>query len=78
MPSARAEAGAWDELADWRRHIFARQCLPVFAVLDALPRADRLTLDELREVLRHVLQPFGTARNLGDGGDIPWCRTDRR
>jgi 23S rRNA (cytidine2498-2'-O)-methyltransferase len=43
VPSARAEAGAWDELADWRRHIFARQCLPVFAVLDALPRADRLT-----------------------------------
>jgi 23S rRNA (cytidine2498-2'-O)-methyltransferase len=31
------------ELADWRRPIFARQCLPVFAQLDALPRADRLT-----------------------------------
>jgi len=28
---------------DWRRHIFARQCLPVFAMLDDLPRADRLT-----------------------------------
>ena len=31
------------ELVDWRRPIFARQCLPVFAQLDALPRADRLT-----------------------------------
>ncbi len=36
-------AQARRELADWRRPIFARQCLPVFAQLDALPRADRLT-----------------------------------
>jgi len=36
-------AQARRELADWRRPIFARQCLPVFAKLDALPRADRLT-----------------------------------
>jgi 23S rRNA (cytidine2498-2'-O)-methyltransferase len=28
---------------DWRQFIFARQCLPVFAHLDTLPRTDRLT-----------------------------------
>jgi 23S rRNA (cytidine2498-2'-O)-methyltransferase len=28
---------------DWRNLIFARQCLPVFAQLNDLPRADRLT-----------------------------------
>jgi 23S rRNA (cytidine2498-2'-O)-methyltransferase len=36
---ARLVAG----LSNWRRAIFARQCLPVFAQLDGLPRADRLT-----------------------------------
>jgi 23S rRNA (cytidine2498-2'-O)-methyltransferase len=40
---ASLDATALRELADWRRPIFARQCLPVFAQLDALPRADRLT-----------------------------------
>jgi len=28
---------------DWRKLIFARQCLPAFAMLEALPRNDRLT-----------------------------------
>jgi 23S rRNA (cytidine2498-2'-O)-methyltransferase len=28
--------------SDWRSHIFARQCLPAFARLDGLARADRL------------------------------------
>jgi len=31
-----------DALSDWRRYIFARQCLGVFAHLRALPRQDRL------------------------------------
>lgn len=29
--------------ADWRRMIFARQCLPVFAHAESLPRTDRLS-----------------------------------
>ena len=35
-------AAAADGLADWRRTIFARQRLPVFAHLEGLPRANRL------------------------------------
>jgi len=31
------------ETVDWRRLIFARQCIDAFACLDALPRSDRLT-----------------------------------
>ena len=41
-PSAPAQPAAWDILTHWRRHIFARACLPVFCSLDALPRSDRL------------------------------------
>ena len=33
---------ALQEICDWRRMIFARQCLPVFAHHDDLPRSDRL------------------------------------
>lgn len=39
LTDARLVAG----LSDWRRAIFARQCLPVFAQLDGLPRTDRIT-----------------------------------
>jgi len=42
VPSAQPQAAAWDDLADWRRHIFARECLAVFSKLDSLPRSDRL------------------------------------
>jgi 23S rRNA (cytidine2498-2'-O)-methyltransferase len=42
VPSAPAQTMAWDDLADWRRHIFARECLTAFTRLDSLPRSDRL------------------------------------
>ena len=41
LPTALDDAAA-DALADWRRAIFARQRLPVFACLESLPRSDRL------------------------------------
>jgi len=37
------DAAASPALFDWRRSIFARQSLPVFARIDGLPRTDRLT-----------------------------------
>jgi len=41
--SGRLTATDVDRLSDWRRLVFARQCLPVFARAEGLPRADRLT-----------------------------------
>jgi len=41
--SAQADLRHWSRLEDWRRYIFARQALTVFARLDDLPRTDRLS-----------------------------------
>jgi len=71
-------AQARRELADWRRPIFARQCLPVFAKLDALPRADRLTpiLAALEKRGERYADAWVEAPDSDEGKALaPFCRS---
>jgi 23S rRNA (cytidine2498-2'-O)-methyltransferase len=71
-------AQARRELTDWRRPIFARQCLPVFAQLDALPRADRLTpiLAALAKRGERYLDAWVEAPDSDEGKALaPFCKS---
>jgi len=71
-------AQARRELTDWRRPIFARQCLPVFAQLDALPRADRLTpiLAALEKRGERYLDAWVEAPDSDEGKALtPFCKS---
>jgi len=73
-----AEPSGWNVLVDWRRHIFARQCLPVFAVFDALPRADRLTpiMAALAERGERYCDAWVEAPDTDDGKALaPFCKS---
>ena len=78
VPSARPGQSGWEQLADWRRHIFARECLPVFAVLDGLPRNDRLTpiLRVLGERGERYSDVWVEAPDSDEGKALaPFCRS---
>jgi len=78
VPAAPPRPASWRQLADWRRHVFARACLPVFAVLDALPRSDRLTpiLGVLVERGEHYADVWVEAPDSDDGKALaPFCRS---
>jgi 23S rRNA (cytidine2498-2'-O)-methyltransferase len=67
-----------DELTDWRRPIFARQCLPVFDRLDGLPRADRLTpiLASLKERGERYRDAWVEAPDSDEGKALaPFCKS---
>jgi 23S rRNA (cytidine2498-2'-O)-methyltransferase len=71
-------AQARRELTDWRRPIFARQCLPVFAQLDALPRTDRLTpiLAALEKRGERYLDAWVEAPDSDEGKALaPFCKS---
>jgi len=77
LPSAPGAARR-DELADWRRPIFARQCLPVFAALDELPRSDRLTpiLAVLKDRGERFCDAWVEAPDSEEGKALaPFCRS---
>ena len=66
------------EGVEWRRLIFARQCLPVFAQLDALPRTDRLTpiVAALLERDENYCDAWVEAPDSDDGKALaPFCRS---
>ena len=77
-PAAPPPSAAWRQLADWRNHIFARECLTAFAVLDALPRGDRLTpiLRALAERGEPYADVWVEAPDSDDGKALaPFCRS---
>jgi 23S rRNA (cytidine2498-2'-O)-methyltransferase len=72
------EAHAWNELVDWRLRIFARQCLPVFAVLEELPRADRLSpiMAALTERGERYFDAWVEAPETDEGKALaPFCKS---
>jgi 23S rRNA (cytidine2498-2'-O)-methyltransferase len=77
-PSAPPSTAAWTELGDWRRHVFARQCLPAFAHLDGLPRGDRLgaILAALQARGERFSDAWVEAPDSDDGKALaPFCRS---
>jgi len=77
LPSPPA-AALRNELADWRRPIFARQCLPVFDRLDGLPRADRLApiLASLKDRGERYRDAWVEAPDSDEGKALaPFCKS---
>ena len=76
--SAVPTRAALGRIADWRNSIFARQCLPVFAVLEALPRADRLTpiMAALSERGERFFDAWVEAPETDEGKALaPFCKS---
>ena len=67
-----------ERIAGWRELIFARQCLPVFARLDGLPRTDRVTpiLVPVRERGGAFNDVWIEAPDTNDGKVLaPFCKS---
>jgi 23S rRNA (cytidine2498-2'-O)-methyltransferase len=78
LAAAPVAGPALEACCDWRRLVFARQCLTVFACLDGLPRSDRLTplLHALGERGERYRDAWVEAPDSESGRALaPFCRS---